>query len=223
MPGDHKWLQAIWPKVRSSLPEPPASVVEIGCGALGGFVPMLLKDGFEAVGVDPRAPEGPAYQQVEFERAELPAAADAVVACTSLHHVHDPATAGERIASLLRPGGSLVVIEWDWESLDEATARWAFDRLPEAGDHSWLHGHRDRWASSGESWDDCLRAWAADHGIHPIGALLTELDARFEPLARARGPYLFPALAHTTEADELAAISAGEIRAIRVDYTGRRA
>ncbi len=38
---DERWLAAVWPFVRDSLPVAPARVVEIGCGPLGGFVPML--------------------------------------------------------------------------------------------------------------------------------------------------------------------------------------
>jgi len=33
--------------VRDRLPAPPARVVEIGCGSLGGFVPALRSSGYE--------------------------------------------------------------------------------------------------------------------------------------------------------------------------------
>jgi hypothetical protein len=36
-----------------------------------------------------------------------------------------------------------------------------------------------------------------------------------------RGPYLFVELDDTSEPDELAAINAGRIRALRIDYVGR--
>jgi len=39
-------------------------VVDIGCGPLGGFVPMLRAKGYDAVGIDPRAPEEPHYRRV---------------------------------------------------------------------------------------------------------------------------------------------------------------
>jgi hypothetical protein len=54
-------------------------VVEVGCGTLGGFVPALLDVGYRAVGVDPEAPEGSGYRQIEFERYELPQPVDCVV------------------------------------------------------------------------------------------------------------------------------------------------
>jgi hypothetical protein len=67
MTSDKRWLASVWPFVLAQLPSVPATVVEIGCGPLGGFVPALLDDGYEAVGVDPEAPEAPAYHRIEFE------------------------------------------------------------------------------------------------------------------------------------------------------------
>src|SRR5437764_3087741 len=69
MPDD-RWLAAVWPFVRAQLPAAPAAVAEIGCGPLGGFVPVLRSAGYEAVGIDPEAPEGPWYRQAEFEDYE---------------------------------------------------------------------------------------------------------------------------------------------------------
>ena len=79
------WLETLWPNILESLPTPPAVVVEIGCGRHGGFVPALLQDGYQALGIDPAAPEGDGYRRSEFERSDLPAQVHAVVACTSLH------------------------------------------------------------------------------------------------------------------------------------------
>jgi SAM-dependent methyltransferase len=98
----------MWPVVRGRLPAPPAQVVEIGCGPLGGFVPMLRSSGYEALGVDPEAPDDVDYRRVEFEEVELACKVDAVVASTSLHHVADPAEVIDRIASSLVGGGTLI-------------------------------------------------------------------------------------------------------------------
>ena len=99
MTPEERWLAAVWPFVRDWLPAPPAAVVEIGCGPLGGFVPMLRSAGYDASGIDPEAPEGPWYHRVEFEQHEMPGPAAAVVACTSLHHVAD-------VGEVLRLAGS---------------------------------------------------------------------------------------------------------------------
>ena len=91
-----RWIGAIWPLVHRHVPAAPAKVLELGCGSLGGFIPMLREAGYDALGIDPHAPDGPHYQRTEFERAELPQAVDAVVASTSLHHVTDPTEVIER-------------------------------------------------------------------------------------------------------------------------------
>jgi SAM-dependent methyltransferase len=212
----------MWPTVRAALPAPPATIVELGCGRLGGFVPRLLDEGYRAVGIDPAAPEGEAYRRIEFERSELPPQLDAVVACTSLHHVTEPREALDKIAGGLSTGGLVVVVEWDWESFDEATAEWCTGRLgPPEGD-GWLQRHHAGWTASGLSWEDYLRDWTRQHGVHSVRAILRELDRRFHRVRCERGPYLFPDLVDTTEADEREAISGGLIQATRIDWVGRR-
>src|SRR5438270_650005 len=64
---EDRWIAALWPKVRSFLPPAPATIVELGCGRFGGFVPRLRESGYSAVGVDPAAPDGNDYRRVEFE------------------------------------------------------------------------------------------------------------------------------------------------------------
>ena len=61
MPWGDSWLAATWPFVRTALPPAPASVLELGCGPEGGFVPRLLDSGYEAVGVDRNAPAGAGF------------------------------------------------------------------------------------------------------------------------------------------------------------------
>jgi len=129
MTPNDPWLGAVWSFVRDQLPPAPVRVLEVGCGSLGGFVPALLDAGYHAVGVDPEAPEGPGYLQIEFERYKPPQPVDCVVASLSLHHVADLDAVMDRLGALLVPGGALVVVEWAWEQFDEATARWCFARL----------------------------------------------------------------------------------------------
>jgi SAM-dependent methyltransferase len=128
MPDD-RWLAAVWPFVCAQLPPAPAAVAEIGCGPLGGFVPVLRSAGYAAVGIDPEAPEGPWYRQAEFEDyATGPVAA--IIACTSLHHVADLSDVLDRVQAALAPGGVVVVVEWARERFDEATARWSGPAAP---------------------------------------------------------------------------------------------
>jgi SAM-dependent methyltransferase len=217
-PGE-RWLAAIWPVVRPHLPAAPARVVDLGCGPHGGFVPRLRADGYDAIGIDPEAPEEAHYQRIEFERAELPEGVDAVVASTSLHHVADPAEVISRIAGTLRNGGAVVVVEWAWEKFDQETADWCFERLPTGGE-GWLNRRRSEWLVSGRDWPSYLRCWAEEEGVHRGEVLVRLLDEEFERQLLTLGPYFFADLASTTEAEEQAAIDAGQIRAGRIDFVG---
>jgi SAM-dependent methyltransferase len=219
MPPKELWLTSMWPSVRSWLPDPPATVVEIGCGSLGGFVPALNADGYDAMGIDPAAPEGPAYRRVEFEHADLPATVDAFVASTSLHHVADPGVVLDKVAAVLGRGGVVIVVEWDWESFDEGTARWCLER--QVDPDGWLRRRLDAWTESGEPWERAFQGWAIEHGLHGARSLAAELDQRFERVVDHHGPYLFTELVDTTESDEQRAIDAGQIPALRVEYVGR--
>jgi len=220
-PGE-RWLATLWPLVCARLPAPPARVLDIGCGPLGGFVPMLRAKGYDAVGIDPQAPEEPHYLRIEFERAELPPQVDAVVASTSLHHVADPADVIDRITSTLTSGGVVVIVEWDWDKFDEWTAEWCFNRLGRDDEKGWLHHRRNEWLASGHEWPRYLRDWAEREALHPGNVLVRLLDERLERRLLSQGPYFFPDLAGTTEDDEQTAIDAGQIQPTRIDYVGTR-
>ena len=181
---------------------------------------MLRAAGYDAVGIDPEAPNEPHYQRATFERAELQEQVDAVIASTSLHHVIDPGTVIDRIAGALADRGTVVVIEWAWERFDEQTAQWCFGRLGADGDAGWIHRRRDDWLASGRDWPTYLREWAGREGVHAGEVLVRLLDERLERQHLTRGPYFFPDLDDTTEADEQAAIDAGEIQATRIDWVG---
>jgi SAM-dependent methyltransferase len=218
------WLQAMWPFVRDELPPSGVRVLEIGCGPLGGFVPMLADAGHHAVGVDPEAPEGGSYHRVGFEEYEPPSRVDAVVASVSLHHVAVLGHVLDAVRAALVPGGRLVVVEWASERFDLATARWCFDRVgPDTGEHPcWLRRHRDDWAASGLTWEAYFQAWRREEGLHSSEDILREMDGRFQRRMCAYGPYFFPDLAETTVEDERDAIDAGLIQATGIRYAARR-
>jgi SAM-dependent methyltransferase len=219
--ADETWLAAVWPFVRDNLPAPPARVVEIGCGPLGGFVPRMQRGGYAATGIDPEAPEGPDYRRVEFEHDDGLGSVDAIVACTSLHHVADLGDVLGKARVMLRPAGPLVIVEWARERFDEATAHWCFDRLAAAGDeHRWLRERQLEWQASGESWDVCCRTWAERERMHTGEEMLRELDALFDCRSLEWGPYFFPELDGADETEEQEAIDAGLVRATRIQYVG---
>jgi SAM-dependent methyltransferase len=148
-----------------------------------------------------------------------------VVASTSLHHVADLDVALDRLAAVLKPGGTAVVIEWASESFDEATARWCFARLPRPGpgeEPGWLQHAREAWRDSGQPWQAFRDAWRSAEGLHRGEDVLRGLETRFRRRSCTRGPYFFADLAGTTEAAEQAAIDRGEIRATGLRWAGTR-
>lgn len=154
----------------------------------------------------------------------MPQPVDAVVACTSLHHVADLDDVLDRVASALVTGGVVVVVEWASERFDEATAKWCFSRLETSAagnEHGWLQKHRDDWLASQQAWDRYFQGWAKHEGLHPSQQILKGLDARFERAVSTFAPYFFPDLADTSEADEQRAIDAGLIQATGVRHAAR--
>ena len=218
--ADLRWLAATWPFVRQCLPPPPGRVVDLGCGRLGGFVPALIAEGFDAEGIDPEAPAGPHYHQVRFEEYDARQPASAIVASTSLHHVSDLDTIVDLITQRLDPSGHLVVLEWAWERFDEATARWCFERLAD-DEPNWLHRRRDEWLTSGQSWGVYLDRWARTEGVHTGQDVLRSLATRLDTQLLAEGATLFPDLDGVSPADEQAAIDSGRIQAVSIRYVGR--
>jgi hypothetical protein len=67
------------------------------------------------------------------------------------------------------------------------------------------------------------RAWAEGEGLHPGSEIVKGLDERFSRRLSAEGPYFFPDLTGTSEAEEQAAIDAGQIRAGGIRYAATRA
>ena len=191
----------------------------------GRLRPASCCAGYDAVGVDPMAPAGPEYRQLEFERLDLGAAVDAVVACTSLHHV---------ARSRRRPcpaGGRRLATAAAWSSSSGTGS--GSTRPPRAGASS--ASHRRRTASARAGCTTCettgpSRATPGTStcgrgrphaGIHPADAMLARPGRPASSAGRCtRGPYFFPTCSDTTEADELAAIDAGSIPPAGICYVG---
>ena len=221
MTADEQWLDAMWPFVREHVPLSPVEVLDVGCGPLGGFVPALRRDGHEATGVDPRAPSAPYYHQLNIEQYEPARQVDVVIASTSLHHVADLDLVLDKVTAALAPGGKIIVVEWAWERVDEATAVWCFERLDPSASPSWLSARRDEWQATGETWGSYFTAWANAQGLHPSDKIRSALDERFHFELSAAGPYFFPDLNEVSEGAEQSAIDSAAIQPTATRYVGR--
>jgi SAM-dependent methyltransferase len=118
---------ALWAFLRRWLPRPPARVIDVGCGD-GGLTRRLREAGFDVVGLDPEAPPDKGFLQLSLEELTATDEFDAAVAIRSLHHLHDPKTAVDRLIAALRHGARLVVFEFDVAAVNERARRWLAER-----------------------------------------------------------------------------------------------
>jgi hypothetical protein len=183
-------------------------VLEIGCGREGGLVTALTDRGYDALGVDPAAPEGERFLPLTFQEAGLRGEWDAVVAGRVLHHVH-PLDEGLDLLASLAP--LLLVDEFAWDRIDASAQDWYESQhrmLRAAGADP--YGPRD------------LDEWRVRHpDLHPHATLLAALRERYDELALEWVPYFHRWLGGpSSEALEQTLIGAGAIPAIGYRWAG---
>jgi SAM-dependent methyltransferase len=225
-----RWQRRVEEFVLGNIGGSPTRVLEVGCGE-GELALALARAGHSVTAIDPRAPEGSIFRRVRIEEFTDPAQFDHVVAILSLHHVEDLGTALSNMADLLRARGTLVVVEFAWDRIDEATAEWALERLPVASPkekHSWLGRRCQEWVRGGRG-ETRVRAesyfaeWASEEGFHSSLLIRDELGRRFVERFFEWVPYLYSDLReYVSEADESAAIEAGTIHSTGFRYVGTR-
>ena len=203
--------------VCSHIPEPPARVLEVGCGK-GVLALALAERGFDVTAIDPNAPGGPIFRQVRLEDFSDERGFDAVVASLSLHHIHDLGGALDRIASFLPPAGPLVVDEWAPERLAGRTAHWYFEQrraLAQAG------RTESDVPDAFDAWERQTAASLAD--LHTSSTIRSELGPRFAERLFEWRPFLYSRrLDDTLEPVERALIDDGGIDATGFRYVGER-
>jgi SAM-dependent methyltransferase len=175
------------------LPRPPARVLDVGSGA-GGFTHHLIAKGYDAVGLDPIAPDEPPFVRGRLEDLDkgvrplcrTTVRFDAAIAIRSLHHVDDLDEALDALAAALRPGARIVGYEFAAEGMDAAALRWLND-----------HG---------------IETDGAPHEIFTLAEVRAALDRHFRPLHFEPAPYHALEWGRPDLLDaERAAIAGGEI------------
>ena len=197
--------------LRGQLPQPPARVLEVGCGR-GELTTALAVDGYDVLGIDPLAPPGDRFRRVRLDDLGAEDGPfDAVVAAHVFHHVRDLDHALDRVVALLRPGGVFAVDEVAWDLMDDSTLGWLLEQRQARG-----HGPG--------SVDELRAEWEAEYlGIHGGQTLRRAFDERFEERAFERTQYLYRKLGGgTTEVLEQSLIEAGAIRPLGFRWAGAK-
>jgi SAM-dependent methyltransferase len=169
-------------------------VLDVGCGN-GLLARRLAGQGLDVTALDRSLKRvertvGLRYVEADFLSFE-DAAYDALVFSASLHHISPLTSALDAAHRLLRPGGRLLVTDFDVDAPDLATARWYYDvegLLLETG------LYRPEKVSSADV-DDALVRWHAEHvetpPFHTGTAMREGLTRLFIGIGSARGPYLY--------------------------------
>jgi len=179
-------------------------VLEVGCGA-GNLARAMDAAGYTVLAVDPHAPEGSIFRRTTLEDLDEAGPFAAVVATYSLHHIERLDPALDRIASLLQLQGNLVLEEFGWDRLDQATAGW--------------------YAQQGkQSLESVLAEWRTEHeGLHGYEEMRRAIDERFSESFLEWRPYLYRSLERDDlETGEREAIARHEIQPVGFRYVGVR-
>jgi SAM-dependent methyltransferase len=194
--------------VRANLPPPPLRVLEVGAGD-GELARALAAAGYEVVAIDPQ-PGGAEVRPVALLELDEPSAAfDAALAVTSLHHVEPLEESVRHLADLLRPGGLLLVDEFDVAAFDVRAAEW------------WLRQRRSRGAADDTTAEELVGEHRAH--LHALERVVASLEPSFRAGAPLYGPYLYRwGLDESLRPVEEQAIAGGEIPAVGARFLARR-
>jgi SAM-dependent methyltransferase len=189
--------------VRSSLPDPPARVLEVGAGR-GELADELRAAGYDVLAIDPSSTTPGVERRALLEVDEPAHSFDAAVAVVSLHHVDPLPESCAHLAELVRPGGLLVVDEFDTARFDERAA-------------AWWSGHHAEHPDSAE-----VMANLRGH-LHPVAAIRDQLARWFELSDVSRGAYVYRfELSEELRPEEERRIADGRLPETGARFTGRR-
>jgi SAM-dependent methyltransferase len=160
--------------VRGSLPPPPLRVLEVGAGR-GELAAALSEAGYAVIAIDPSAEPGGDVRPIPL--LEATGEFDAAVSVVALHHVEPLEASCAHLATLVRPGGTLVIDELDIHAYDERATTWWLSQRRAMG-HVEEHLHSAH-----------ILEQMAQH-IAPLAQVRAALLPYFELGHPVRGPYL---------------------------------
>ncbi len=185
--------------VKSSLPQPPCRVLEIGAGG-GELAGALDAAGYDMTAVDPAAEQDSNVSRLSL--LEVNGRFDAAVAVVALHHVDPLADSCAHLATLINPGGPLVIDEIDIDRYDERAATW------------WL-GQRQALGFVEDEQKPARILEELRRHVHPLRGIYSGLRPYFELGQPVRCAYLHRwALRPDLEQAEVALIADGLLPAV---------
>lgn len=160
--------------VRSSLPNPPSRILEVGAGR-GELAGVLAGAGYEVMAIDPSAEPGSEVERLSL--LEVRGSFEAAVAVVSLHHIEPLDESCAHLATLIAPGGQLVIDEIDVDRYDERAAGW------------WL-SQRQTLGCVHEDADPARTIEELRRHVHSLDTVCDALRPYFEMGQPIRGAYL---------------------------------
>jgi SAM-dependent methyltransferase len=198
----------LWAFARANLPPPPARVLEVGAGG-GELARALTAGGHEVVAIDPEPSGENVLAASLHELDEQAAPFDAAIAVVSLHHVHPLEESCRRLADAVRPGGTLLVDEFDVAAFDMRAASWLVEQWEALGEETERTPEELVYELRGE--------------LHAIETIAATLARDFEVAPPLRGAYLYRwNLNESLRAAEETLIAQGRLPAVGVRFVARR-
>lgn len=203
--------------VRTWLPPPPATVLEVGAGT-GDLARRLNEAGYDVTPIDPVATNDAVVHAVTLEEFSEDKQYDAVVASRSLHHIPNLEAAIVKIHEYVDATGHVLLNDFGWERVDEPTGKWLYSQLQDQDTQN--PEEREE-----ESFSEWFEHWRAEHAdLHQSDEMLDTLRDRFTECYYAGCPYLVgeyvdgdPDLVRT----ERSLIMDGTIRAAGFRFVGQ--
>lgn len=200
--------------VKSHVPA-GAEILEIGCGE-GYLACELINHGYRVTGLD-SDPDLIARAQgrgvpavvASWPRFDSSISFDAIAFTRSLHHISPLREAIGRARELLKPRGSLIIEDFAFEELDEATIDWFARVLHSKQAMALINLIAGQLVTELFSSTDVMDVWQRNrgHDLHSLTTMNEAITERFIPHETRSVPYLYryliPVLPQTSKAASL--------------------
>ena len=179
--------------VQQHLPSNDIRILEVGCGT-GHFSQKLMQTGVQLMACDTNEKavlsckeKGVPAIHADFLtiKREL---FDVILFTRSLHHIHHLKAAIEHANSLLSPGGTFIIEDFDLKNIDDKTARWYYNTRSVVS----LCTNNEK---PTEYTQDPLQEWINDHAhnppLHGGAEMINTIQEKFDIVTVERNAYLY--------------------------------